>query len=37
MPYPWGAHYVPMPTRDNRALIGLLQEMDLLEPGTAGV
>ncbi len=33
--YPWGAHYVPLPTRDNRALTSLLQEMDLLEPGTA--
>ena len=29
--YPWGAHYVPVPLRDNRALIRLLKEMDVLD------
>jgi Flavin containing amine oxidoreductase len=26
-PYPWGAHYVPAPSRHNRALVTLLDEM----------
>lgn len=29
--YPWGAHYVPVPMPDNRALVTLLDEMGLLE------
>ena len=28
--YPWGAHYVPMPSTDNRALVSLLSEMGAL-------
>lgn len=30
-PYPWGAHYVPLPTRDNPALIALLSELGAIE------
>lgn len=29
--YPWGAHYVPVPTLDNPLLISLFEDMDLLE------
>lgn len=29
--YPWGAHYVPVPLKENRLLIGLLQEMGMVE------
>lgn len=29
--YPWGAHYLPMPSGDNAPLIELLEEMGLLE------
>ena len=29
--YPWGAHYIPKPQRDNRLLVGLLDEMGILE------
>lgn len=29
--YPWGAHYLPAPTGDNRALVDLLDEMDIFE------
>jgi len=29
--YPWGAHYVPVPRPDNRALVGLLDEMGVIE------
>ena len=29
--YPWGAHYLPAPLKDNTALIELLGEMDVLE------
>ncbi|HYS54670.1 MAG TPA: FAD-dependent oxidoreductase [Thermoanaerobaculia bacterium] len=31
--YPWGAHYVPAPMSENRALIRLLGEMGVLEGG----
>jgi Flavin containing amine oxidoreductase len=31
VPYPWGAHYLPAPMKDNVALIGLLDEMGILE------
>src|SRR5262245_49990205 len=31
VPYPWGAHYVPLPTRENRALITLFDEMGVLD------
>jgi protoporphyrinogen oxidase len=29
--YPWGAHYLPAPLKENRALITLLDEMSILE------
>ncbi|MBI3653634.1 MAG: FAD-dependent oxidoreductase [Acidobacteria bacterium] len=29
--YPWGAHYLPAPMKENVALVGLLEEMGLLE------
>lgn len=29
--YPWGAHYLPVPFRENSELIALLNEMDLTE------
>ncbi|MFK7819013.1 MAG: FAD-dependent oxidoreductase [Planctomycetaceae bacterium] len=29
--YPWGAHYVPVPTKENPGLIALFDEMGLLE------
>ncbi len=29
--YPWGAHYLPVPMRQNRALLRLLGELDVLE------
>lgn len=32
VPYPWGAHYVPVPLEDNRALRILLDEMGILVP-----
>ena len=31
VPYPWGAHYVPAPLRENRLLVTLLEEMEILE------
>lgn len=33
VPYPWGAHYVPAPARDQRALVRLLDEMGALVAG----
>ncbi|MFN2455865.1 MAG: FAD-dependent oxidoreductase [Pyrinomonadaceae bacterium] len=29
--YPWGAHYLPAPLKENRALVSLLDEMNVLE------
>ncbi|MBI1916263.1 MAG: FAD-dependent oxidoreductase [Planctomycetes bacterium] len=29
--YPWGAHYLPVPMRENRALVRLLREMNVIE------
>ncbi len=29
--YPWGAHYLPVPFRENTELVGLLDEMNLIE------
>ena len=29
--YPWGAHYLPAPMKENRALISLLDEMGVME------
>ena len=29
--YPWGAHYVPAPTKDNPALVELVDEMGMLD------
>jgi phytoene dehydrogenase-like protein len=31
VPYPWGAHYIPVPLRENRAFVTLLDEMGVLE------
>jgi len=31
VPYPWGAHYIPTPLKDNRLLVTLLGEMGILE------
>ncbi len=31
VPYPWGAHYLPVPFPENRELISLLGEMSLIE------
>lgn len=31
VPHPWGAHYVPVPTSANRALVALLDEMGALD------
>jgi phytoene dehydrogenase-like protein len=31
VPYPWGAHYIPVPLASNRLLIALLDEMGLLD------
>ena len=36
VPYPWGAHYVPAPQRENRALVALLDELGVLEGADAG-
>ena len=33
--YPWGAHYLPVPFRENAALVELLDEMSLTEGRTA--
>jgi phytoene dehydrogenase-like protein len=30
-PYPWGAHYVPVPMPENRSLIAMLREMNVIE------
>lgn len=35
VPYPWGAHYLPAPQRENRALVTLLDELGLLEGADA--
>ncbi|MEO8877565.1 MAG: FAD/NAD(P)-binding protein, partial [Polyangiaceae bacterium] len=29
--YPWGAHYITLPMRENRSLLTLLSELDLFE------
>ena len=29
--FPWGAHYIPAPFKENRALVALLDEMDVFE------
>lgn len=34
VPYPWGAHYLPAPTRENPDLLELLDEMHILEGRT---
>ena len=31
VPYPWGAHYLPAPLKENRALVALLDELGVLE------
>ena len=35
VPFPWGAHYLPAPMKDNPALISLLDEMGVLEGRTS--
>lgn len=30
-PFPWGAHYIPTPTRENPAMVRLLREFGLVE------
>ena len=35
VPYPWGAHYLPAPQRENRALVALLDELGVLEGADA--
>lgn len=34
-PYPWGAHYVPLPTAESRAVKELLEELGVIEGRTA--
>ncbi|MDB4936097.1 MAG: hypothetical protein JWP87_3069 [Labilithrix sp.] len=33
--YPWGAHYITAPMKENADLLGLLRELDLVEGGGA--
>jgi len=35
VPYPWGAHYVPAPLKENETLISLLSEMRVIEGADA--
>lgn len=35
VPYPWGAHYLPVPFQENAELVALLVEMNLTEGKTA--
>ena len=35
VPYPWGAHYLPAPQKENRALVTLLDELGVLEGAAA--
>jgi phytoene dehydrogenase-like protein len=35
VPYPWGAHYLPAPRAENRALVALLDELGVLEGADA--
>jgi protoporphyrinogen oxidase len=34
-PYPWGAHYVPLPTEESRAVRELFEELGIIEGRTA--
>jgi hypothetical protein len=36
VPHPWGAHYVPVPTLENRGLVTLLDELGVLERDAQG-
>jgi protoporphyrinogen oxidase len=36
VPYPWGAHYLPLPAADNRGLLTLLREMGTVQTGRDG-
>jgi protoporphyrinogen oxidase len=36
VPYPWGAHYLPMPSPHNRSLVALLGEMGAILPSGEG-
>jgi protoporphyrinogen oxidase len=33
-PHPWGAHYINAPLAEHRAMVQLLTEMEVLEPGS---
>ena len=35
VPYPWGAHYLPAPLKENRALVSLLDELGIIEGADA--
>jgi hypothetical protein len=35
VPYPWGAHYVPAPLKENETLISLLSDMGVIEGADA--
>lgn len=35
VPYPWGAHYLPAPLKENRSLVALLDEVGVLEGADA--
>lgn len=35
-PYPWGAHYVPLPTPESRAVRELFEDLGVIEGRTAG-
>lgn len=34
--FPWGAHYIPSPSQENRALVRLLQEMGVMNGNEVG-
>jgi protoporphyrinogen oxidase len=34
VPYPWGAHYLPLPRAENAPLVELLAEAGMIEPGS---
>ena len=34
-PFPWGAHYVPLPTEESRAVRELFEDLGVIESRTA--
>ena len=36
VPYPWAAHYLPLPAAENRDLVALLREMRVIDVGSGG-